>query len=113
MLRHLDSPESKASLDDIGHPRNPARKLRAGAPRLHWIEQVYVEAFRRTSFFETHQYMPNVFDIHHQLFQPISSQDIREIFGTTVKSQSIPSYVLRQVKQAASSYTWKKLIHLT
>ena len=56
--------------------------------------------------------MPNTSDIHHRLFQPVSSNDIREVFGPSVKTQSVPPNVLRQVKHYASSEDWAKIVHL-
>ena len=111
LLRHLDSIESRICLYPSAAPRIYNRNLRKGAPRLHWIELAYVEAFKRTSYYTTYQTVPPFSQFDNNFYAPITQDDIKQVFGSSLRNFQVPQHVVRQVSHFTKSQDWKSIVY--
>jgi hypothetical protein len=109
ILRHPDNILHNCCMRDLGDPRFLSTTLRKGAPRLHWTEMCYVEAYRKLTLLE-HFPLPKILPLNHPFHSNINKLEVNNVLGGDTTYRPFITNVTRFVTEKAQNRdVWKKI----
>ena len=109
ILRHPDSIQYTCCLREMGNPRLLSTTLRKGAPRLHWAEMCYVEAYRKLTLLE-HFRLPSQLPLSHVYHSHVCRSEVTDLLGGDTIYRPNLTMITNYVRSKAQDRTlWKQI----
>jgi hypothetical protein len=109
ILRHPDDILYNCCMRGLGDPRFLSTTLRKGAPRLHWIEMCYVEAYRKLTLLEQFR-LPRILPLNHPFHTNINKCDVNNVLGGDTTYRPFLTRVTKFVSEKAQNRdVWKQI----
>ena len=107
VLRHPESIQYTCCLREMGNPRSLSTTLRKGAPRLHWAEMCYVEAYRKLKLFENFR-LPSKLPLSHVFHSSVNKSEVNDLLGgDTLYRPNLAGVTRYVISKAQDRNVWK------
>ena len=109
LLRHPDTLSHTCCVRKLGDLRNLSTTFRKGAPRLHWAEMCYTEAYRKLTFIENFR-LPQNMPIDHFFHANVCKAEVNDVLGGDALYRPNLNHVTRYVKtKVQDRVLWKEI----